>query len=100
MSYLELFGIILVAIIIILIRGFVFCVLWNWFAVPYFGLAELNIVYAFGFSVILSYLQETSVVDIEKMEKFQVRDALACLNYSVTSGATVLLLGYILKLFA
>ncbi len=41
---------------LVLVRAWVIAVLWGWYVVPAFGLAPLRLVYAFGLSLLLTFV--------------------------------------------
>ena len=46
--------------VLAILRGWVLSILWGWFIVPFFGLPVLNIPYAIGIALVISYLTVSS----------------------------------------
>lgn len=54
LGLMALIGIVVVQSIV---SSFVISTLWSWYVVPFFGVKELPLIFAFGLSLIVSYFQ-------------------------------------------
>ena len=78
-------------------RGYVFSILWGWFAVPVFGLPTLSIAAAIGIAMLISFLvyqpqhYEDTRSDYQKIA--------SAIGVVIFYPALVLLVGWVVTLF-
>jgi hypothetical protein len=78
-------------------RGYVFSILWDWFAVPAFGLPALSLAMAIGIALLVNYAtyrRVTVPTDPSKTEADKITDVLA---HIITYPLIVLGMGWIVK---
>ncbi len=98
--------IILCALIVgILLRGWVLCVLWGWFVVPFFNLPPLTMPMAIGLSFFSLYFFNTGDIEDENMikrfnnEQTDLNKIILLSTYFISKPIIYLIGGWVITLF-
>lgn len=81
-----------------ILNGYALSILWGWFIVPLFNLPTLNISYAIGLALTVSYLTKDFSADSNPSETFNQKLARGCV-VAVLKPTLALLGGWIVTLF-
>lgn len=79
-----------------ILNGAVLVKLWEWFIIPLFGLPVLDLVFAMGLGLTITFLTGSIM---PKGEVKGQKESLKALVYSYSSPLAALLFGYIIQLF-
>ena len=86
-------------VIAYILNGFALSVLWGWFVVPVFHLAQLNIAPAIGFALVVGFLTHQAHVDMKKEEMTVIHKSCLKVGNNIGAPITALLVGWIVHLF-
>ena len=82
----------------VILNGYVFQHLWNWFVVPFIGLPSLTLVAAIGIAMTISYVTH-KFVPSNKGDNTPSEIATEAIVHLITKQLAALLFGWIITLF-
>jgi hypothetical protein len=98
-ALLGILGMVAMVVFSAIWHGYVFSVLWGWFAVPAFGLPALSLAMSIGIALLVNYATYHRVTVPENPDKSQQDKIVDSIAHIITYPLIVLFMGWVVKLY-